>query len=34
MPEASKSNNHGFIHGICAGAICNTGGVEELQINK
>jgi hypothetical protein len=34
MPEASKSNIHGFIHGSCAGTINNTGGVEELQINK
>jgi len=34
MPEASKSNIHGFIHGICPGTINNTGGVEDLQINK
>jgi len=34
MPEASKSNIHGFIHGSCAGAIYNTGGVEEPQVNK
>lgn len=34
MPEASKSNIHGLIHGNCAGAIFNTGGVEELQVNK
>jgi len=41
MPEASKSNVHGFIHGSCAGEICNTGepaplrrGVEEPQVNK
>jgi hypothetical protein len=34
MPEASKSNIHGFIHGNCVGANFNTGGVEELQVNK
>jgi len=31
MPEAFKSNIHGFIHGNCAGKFYNTGGVEELQ---
>jgi len=34
MPEASKSNVHGFILGSCAGEIYNTGGVEEPQVNK
>jgi hypothetical protein len=34
MPEASKSNVHGYIHGSCDLAILNTGGVEELQVNK
>jgi len=32
MPEASKSNIHGLIHGNCEGKIYNAGGVEELQI--
>jgi hypothetical protein len=34
MPEASKSNIHGFIHGSYAGKNFNTGGVEDHQINK
>jgi len=34
MPEASKSNIHGFIHGSSARTIFNTGGVEEHQINN
>jgi len=41
MPEASKSNVHGLIHGSCAGKIYNTGepaplrrGVEDPQVNK
>jgi len=33
MPVASKSNIHGYIHGICSGTICNTGGVEESYVN-
>jgi len=34
MPEASKSNIHGYIHGIRLAWSINTGGVEEIQINK
>jgi hypothetical protein len=29
MPEASKSNVHGHIHGKALTGSCNTGGVEE-----
>ena len=31
MPEASKPNIHGYIHGRIAVAVFNTGGVEENQ---
>jgi len=33
MPEASKSNVHGCIHGKSAVHYCNAGGVEEY-LNK
>ena len=34
MPEASKSNIHGPIHGGLVVFLVNTGGVEEDQENR